>query len=171
MKRYVRLKSSWRPSSRFRICAWIETSSAETGSSQMISFGAQRERTGDADPLALAARELVRVAVVVLRVQADAVHELLDAPLGGSRLRALDRVGRADDLPDRLARVQRRVRVLEDHLHLAAERPHLARLNPVMSSPSKMTVPEVESMSFVTSRAVVDLPHPDSPTRPSVSPG
>jgi hypothetical protein len=25
--------------SRFRICAWIETSSAETGSSQTISFG------------------------------------------------------------------------------------------------------------------------------------
>ena len=32
----------------------------------------------------------------------------------------------ADDRADRLARVQRRVRVLEDHLHLAAERPQLA---------------------------------------------
>ena len=26
-------------SSRFRICAWIETSSAETGSSQTMNFG------------------------------------------------------------------------------------------------------------------------------------
>ena len=50
------------------IWAWMETSSAETGSSAMISFGPQRERPGDADPLPLAARELVRVAVVVLRL-------------------------------------------------------------------------------------------------------
>ncbi len=79
MNRYVRLKSSWSPSSRLRICAWMETSSAETGSSQMISLRAQRERPGDADALALPARELVRVAVVVLRVQADAIHQLLHA--------------------------------------------------------------------------------------------
>ena len=32
----------------------------------------------------------------------------------------------ADDLADALARVERRVRVLEDHLHLAPERPQLA---------------------------------------------
>ena len=42
----------------------------------MISFGLQRERAGDPDPLALAARELVRVAVVVLGVHAAAVHQL-----------------------------------------------------------------------------------------------
>ena len=63
--------------SRLRICAWIETSSADTGSSQTISFGRQRERARDADALPLAARELVRIAVVVLRVEADAVHQLL----------------------------------------------------------------------------------------------
>ena len=34
----------------------------------------------------------------------------------------MDRVGLADDRADRLARVQRRVGVLEDHLHLAAHR-------------------------------------------------
>ena len=39
MKRYVSPKSRCRSLSRFRICAWIETSSAETGSSQTISFG------------------------------------------------------------------------------------------------------------------------------------
>src|SRR2546430_5073261 len=41
----------------------------------------------------------------------------------------------------------------------------------VMSRPSKTTFPPVGSSSRVTSRPVVDLPQPDSPTRPSVSPG
>ena len=57
--------------------AWIETSSAETGSSATISFGPQRQRAGDADALALPAGELVRVAVVVLRVQPDQLQQLL----------------------------------------------------------------------------------------------
>ena len=39
MKRYVRLNCFWRSSSRLITCAWIETSSAETGSSQTMSFG------------------------------------------------------------------------------------------------------------------------------------
>ena len=47
-------------------CAWIETSSAETGSSQTISFGLHRQRAGDADALALAAGELVRIAAHVV---------------------------------------------------------------------------------------------------------
>ena len=48
-------------------------------------LGPQRERAGDADALALAAGELVRVAVVVLRVQPDqlqqVLHRALDAAL------------------------------------------------------------------------------------------
>ena len=44
------------------ICAWIETSSAETGSSATMKSGFEREGAGDADALALAAGELVRVA-------------------------------------------------------------------------------------------------------------
>ena len=44
-------------------------------------LGLERDRAGDADPLALAAGELVRVAVVVLGVEPDAVHQLLDALL------------------------------------------------------------------------------------------
>ena len=39
MKRYVRPNSSCRSSSRFRICAWIDTSRAETGSSATTSRG------------------------------------------------------------------------------------------------------------------------------------
>ena len=41
----------------------------------------ERERAGDADALALAARELVRIAVVVLGVEPDPVHQLLDRAL------------------------------------------------------------------------------------------
>ena len=44
----------------------------------------------------------------------------------------------------------------------AAERPS--------GRPLKMTSPEVTGCSPTMTRAVVDLPHPDSPTSPSVSP-
>ncbi len=40
----------------------------------------------------------------------------------------------------------------------------------VTSCPSKVTSPEVGSISRRMQRPVVDLPQPDSPTRPSVSP-
>ena len=70
--------SSCRSCSRLTTCAWIDTSSAETGSSATSSFGLQRQRAGDADALALAAGELVGVAVVVLGVEADDLEQLLD---------------------------------------------------------------------------------------------
>ena len=80
-----------------------------------------RERARDADPLPLAARELVREAIEVLGVQADDLEELLDAPLAlGGRPDAVELERLADDEPDPLARVERRVRVLEDHHHVRA---------------------------------------------------
>ena len=84
------------------------------------------ECAGDADPLPLPAGELVREAVVVLRVQPDDVEQLLDAPLDLGRrpdLVHLQRLG--DDEADPLALVQARVRILEDHHQLAADRAHL----------------------------------------------
>ena len=103
------------------ICAWIETSSAETGSSQTISRGLQDHRAGDADALALAARELVRVAVDHLRRQAGLRHHLAHARpdrvpaeaglVGGERL--------GDAVADRHARIEAGERVLEDDLHRA----------------------------------------------------
>ena len=66
--------SCCRSCSRLTICAWIDTSSADTGSSQTTSFGLQDQRARDADALALAARELVRVAVHLRLGQADARH-------------------------------------------------------------------------------------------------
>ncbi len=84
----------------------------------------QRERARHADALALAAGELVRVAVVVLGVQPDRLHQPLHLALALVLVRqqAVDRERLGDDRADRLARVQRRVRVLEDHLHLAPDR-------------------------------------------------
>ena len=65
----------------------------------------QRERARDADALPLSAGELVRVAVVVLRREPNAREQLTHA---GARVlrRMVDREWCADDLPDRLARVQ-----------------------------------------------------------------
>ena len=66
-------------SSRLRICACTDTSSAETGSSQMISFGSVIDRARDRDALALAAGELVRAAVARgLGVEPDRVEHLVD---------------------------------------------------------------------------------------------
>ena len=84
---------------------------------------AERQGAGDADPLALAAGELVRVAVVVLGVQPDRVHQplhLLPA-LRPVLVQAVNRKRLGDDRADRLARVQRRIRVLKDHLQLTPD--------------------------------------------------
>ena len=71
-------------------------------------LGLQGERAGDADALALATGELVREAVVVLRVEPDQLEQLLD-PLLRAALRgdALDLQRRADDRADVVPRVQR----------------------------------------------------------------
>ncbi len=43
------------------------------------------------------------------------------------------------------------------------------RLSSVMSLPRKVILPSVGLTSLMIARAVVDLPHPDSPTKPRVS--
>ena len=64
-------------------CAWIETSSAETGSSAMMSFGLRASARAMPIALALAAAELVGVAVQVLGLQAD--HSRADRPTRSRR--------------------------------------------------------------------------------------
>src|SRR3989449_5216330 len=85
---------------------------------------AHRERARDADALALTAGELVRVPTQVVGRQADGVEELDDAlfPQLPRRGELVNHEGLADDRPDRHSRIERRVRVLEDDLHLLAER-------------------------------------------------
>ena len=60
--------------------------------------------------------------------------------------------------------------ILEDHLHVAAGRPHARDEKASTSSPPKRTSPEVGSIRRSMQRPVVLLPLPDSPTRPNVSP-
>ena len=87
------------------ICAWIETSSAATGSSRMSRSRLQRQRAGDADALLLAAGKFARVAPEHRRatgrpcsnssaMRARAAHLVVEA-VDAQRL--------GDDLPDRSA--------------------------------------------------------------------
>ncbi len=89
-------------------------------------LGVQRERAGDADPLSLAAGELVREAVRVLRAEADRPQQALDAqPTLLAAVEAVDAERLGDDLAHRHPRVERRVGVLEDDLDVAPDGPHL----------------------------------------------
>ena len=63
------------------IWARIETSSADTGSSQMHQLGLQDQGARDADALALAAGEFVRIAVGLFGPQADLGHHVDDTRL------------------------------------------------------------------------------------------
>ena len=66
-------------------------------------LGPQGHGPGDADALPLAAGELVGVAVVVLGVEADPLHQVLDRALDATgRIDALDLERRRDDAADRV---------------------------------------------------------------------
>src|SRR5215210_7062737 len=87
----------------------------------------QRDGPRYPDPLPLAARELVRVAVVVLGVEADQLEKLLHPPLAlaacaTSYVVNLQRLG--DDVAHRHAGVQARVGVLKDDLYVPAHAEH-----------------------------------------------
>ncbi len=87
---------------RWRICAWIVTSSAVVGSSAIRIDGSQRQRHGDHHALAHAARELVRVGVEPLAGARDPdLLEQLDRPL--ARLLVRERLVRLDLLDDLVA--------------------------------------------------------------------
>ena len=82
----------------------------------------QGERAGDADALALAAREGMRIAFQVAHVQAHDAQQVLDhlGPLGRVA-HAVDEQRLADEIEDGHARVERAERVLEDELDAAAK--------------------------------------------------
>ena len=133
-----------------------------------------RERARDADALALAAGEFVRIAAHVVGLQADRLEQF-DHAIGertaSSRRELVDGQRLADDRADRHARIERGERVLEDDLHVAAERAERSRRRAAVTlRPSNQISPAVGSISRRMQRPVVDLPEPDSPTSPSVSP-
>ena len=134
----------------------------------------EHQRARDRDALALAAREHVRIARVVLGPQADArQHRAARARSRSARLeRGVDRQRLLERVADLLARVEARERVLEHHLHLLPQR--------VAASPRRRCVdvgavdaaarPRSAPRSSSSWRASVLLPQPDSPTTASVRP-
>src|SRR5262249_8495289 len=131
-----------------------------------------RERPRDADALALAAGELVGITAEVVGQEADRLEELHYSLLAllSRRRQLVDDQRLADDRADRHSRVQRSVRVRK-MLCLSFRSAGSDRLSsPVTFRPWNETSPDVGSISRRIDRPVVDLPQPDSPTSPSVSP-
>ena len=93
-----------------------------------MMLGIERERPRDAEPLALAAGELVRIVVHLRRPQAHALKQRRDA-LGDfvspHVLEILDCL--ADDRAGAQPRIERRIGILEDELDVAPIAPHRAR--------------------------------------------
>ena len=120
------------------------------------------------------ARELVRVAVELAAREPDAPQHLDDLGAHGGRveLGPMRPERLADDVADRHARVQRRERILEHDLHVALQRPQLrGRELAEIAAEHGRRGPPSTGTSLRIARASVDLPLPDSPTMPSVSPG
>ena len=137
-------------------------------------IGLERDRARDADARLLSAGQLMREAVEQIERQADLARQLLAAR--AQRIAALDVAQPQDRIGDGAHRGEARIeavgRVLEHHLDALAQRQPgkgLGWISP-MSSPSNMMRPSVLSISRITIVEVVDLPQPDSPTRPTLSP-
>ena len=81
----------------------------------------------------------------------------------------VDPVGLRQEVGDAQARVQARVRILEDHLHPPRSRRSSRGRRRETSLPSKRISPSVTASRRIAFPSVV-FPDPDSPTRPSVSP-
>ncbi len=174
MKISVSPNSSLSSLSRLRICAWIDTSSAETGSSQTISLGSVISARAMPMRCALPAREFVRIAVDHFGQQAHRFHHLEHArlPLVLVQLRPQRAQRLGDDLAHRHARIERGQRVLEDDLQVAAVAARIssARQLGQILRPARAPAPRRARAIAGCSGPSVDLPQPLSPTMPSVSP-
>ena len=139
-----------------------------------MNSGSQRKRARNADALALAAAtsraDSGRRSSREADLRQQLAHALARACRSGSSCGRSMRLG--DDVADRHARIERAVRVLEDHLDAPAQR--------AQRSPRRACV-EVDAVEQDLARRsaaraagcsgpIVVLPQPDSPTRPSVSP-
>src|SRR5215213_9931100 len=87
----------------------------------------KRERAGDSDTLALPAGKLVRVAIHIVRVEADFPEQFGDALASLFLISySVNNQWFRDDIAHAHARIERRVRVLKDNLHLLAQFSQLA---------------------------------------------
>ena len=160
-------------SSRLTICARIDTSSAETASSATMILRVERERARDGDPLPLAARELVRVALRHVGREAHVLEQPAHALLGRAPLSATPCTSSGSAIEKPTVRrgsseangswktiwMSRRSGRTSDGGRRAMSRAVRTRC----CRPSTSTRRSSE-------RPVVDLPQPDSPTSASVSP-
>jgi hypothetical protein len=136
----------------------------------MISFGSTASARAMPMRWRWTAGELVRITCHVIGAQADGLqqidHALFELLLGFGQL--IDDQRLADDRADIHARIERGVRVLKDDLDVAAQDARSSAPSDRTSLPSKWISPPLGSIRRSTQRPVVDLPQPDSPTRPSV---
>ena len=164
---------------RSRICAWIVTSSAVVGSSAISSFGLQASAMAiitrwRMPPESWCGYSRTRRAGAGMPTS---VSISIALALGVARRHALVQPQRlADLLADGQHRVQAGHRLLEDHRdRVAADVAHL-RLRTASAGRGRRSgcdpaiLPGGSGISRRIDSAVTDLPQPDSPTMPSVSP-
>ena len=165
-----------------RICACTVTSSAVVGSSAMSKARLAGERHRDHDALALAAGELVRIAVERLARARQCRRGRAARSARPRASRRVTRDGAAARLGDLLAdgedRIERGHRLLEDHADaVAADRAQASRVErqrdprPRTGCGRPSICPGGSGKRRMIDSAVTVLPQPDSPTRPSISPG
>ena len=151
-----------RSMSRLRICDWIDTSSAETGSSSTTSFGSQRNRPGNADALALAAGKFMRVAPASIGVEANQLREA-PAPWPCARRAAdamdMERLG--DDGPTVMRGSSEAYGSWNTICMSRRRRCKADALSVDRVSPAKTISPEVGSIRRRSNRARVDFPQPE----------
>ena len=129
MKRNVSPNSFWSWARRLTTCAWIETSSADTGSSSTIIFGLRARARATPIRWRWPPENSCGKRFPCSGLRPTVPQKLLDAssPFRAT-VQAVDPKWLCDDLPDRHPWVQRRVRILKDDLNVPPHGPHLAAL-------------------------------------------
>jgi len=139
--------------------AWIETSSAETGSSHTIRRGPSASARAMQMRWRWPPEKLMRIVPHLVRPKPDLLEQLGDPFLLGAAGRQAMHTDRlADDIARHHARIERGKRILEDDLHRAPMRPQvgLAEVGDVLSAEPDAAL--VGSTKRSTLRATVDLP-------------
>ena len=160
-------------SSRLRICACTDTSRADTGSSQMSSLGSSSSARAMLTrwhwpPESSCGRRSHTASGS--RPTASRISPTRAVACGLPALRQISR-GSATMSPDPAPRVERRDRVLEDHLQRGRSGRRSPARRPVELAALEAHRPGGRAAAAGSrARPAVDFPHPDSPTMPSVSP-